>query len=134
MLSFGPPDRPGEKNVINSGQVFRLIGERGFMAPRISQIAVLFSALPAILLGQSYTASVRGIVTDASNAAVPAARVTVTSVERNTSQAALTDNAGRYVITSLPPGHYTLSAEAQGFNKYMQNPFELQVQQEATVD
>ena len=104
------------------------------MIRRISQFALLISTIPAILPGQSYTASVRGIITDASHAAIPAAQVTVTSVERNTSQSATTDNAGRYVITALPAGHYTLSAEAQGFNKYTQNPFELQVQQEATVD
>jgi hypothetical protein len=104
------------------------------MIRRVGQFTLLISALPAILMGQSFTASVRGIVTDASHSAIPGARVTVTSVERNTSQSATTDNAGRYVITALPPGHYTLSAQAQGFDKYAQNPFELQVQQEATVN
>ena len=34
--------------------------------------------LPALLLAQSYTASVRGVVTDASEAAVPGAKVVIT--------------------------------------------------------
>ena len=39
--------------------------------------------LPALIWAQSYTASIRGIVTDATQAAVPAATITVTDVDRN---------------------------------------------------
>src|SRR5690349_11556674 len=100
------------------------------------KIALIYIAATAsiCLFGQSYTASIRGIVTDSSKAAVPEARVTVTETARNTSQTAMTDSAGRYVVTALPPGQYTLSVQAQGFNKYMQSPFQLEVQQQATID
>jgi hypothetical protein len=86
------------------------------------KVALLYIAAmaPICLFGQSYTASIRGIVTDSSKSAVPEARVTVTETARNTSQTAITDSAGRYVVTALPPGQYTLSVEAQGFNKYTQ--------------
>jgi hypothetical protein len=100
------------------------------------KVALLYIAAmaPICLFGQSYTASIRGIVTDSSKSAVPEARVTVTETARNTSQTAITDSAGRYVVTALPPGQYTLSVEAQGFNKYTQSPFQLEVQQQATID
>src|SRR3954463_7556453 len=87
------------------------------------------SLLPALLLAQSYTASVRGVVTDSSQAAMPGAKVVVTDVSRNIAHSATTDTSGRYVITALPPGSYELTVEASGFNKYLQPAFDLQVQQ-----
>jgi len=82
-------------------------------------------ALPALLPAQSYTASIRGVVTVASQGALPPAKITVIDVDRNTQRATVTDAAGRYVVTALPPGNYTLTAEASGFNKYSRGPFEL---------
>src|SRR5439155_15380783 len=106
-----------------------------FMSNRnLSVLAGNLVLLPALLLAQSYTASVRGVVTDASQAAVPDAKVVVTDVNRNTSHSATTDGAGRYVITALPPGNYKLTVEAAGFNNYSQPAFALQVQQQATLD
>lgn len=100
------------------------------------KVLVLFAAaiVPALLNAQSYTASIRGVLTDASQAPLPAAKVTVTDADRNTSQTATSDSAGRYVVTSLLPGHYTLAVEASGFKKYERSVFELQVQQQATID
>ena len=91
-------------------------------------------ALPALALAQSFTASVRGVVTDASNSAIPGAKVTVTDVDRNVSQKVTTDTAGRYVFTALPPGNYSLGVESAGFSKYSRAAFPLQVQQQATID
>src|SRR5437667_4393887 len=86
--------------------------------------------LPALALAQSFTASVRGVVTDASHSAVPGAKVSVTDADRNVSQKVITDTAGRYVFTALPPGRYSLEVETAGFNKYSRGAFPLQVQQQ----
>src|SRR5689334_3980664 len=104
---------------------------------RMAYKVFLFCAaaiLPALLNAQSYTASIHGVVTDASQAPLPDAKVTVTDADRNTSQTVTSDNAGRYIFTALPPGHYTLAVEASGFQKYQHSVFELQVQQQATID
>jgi hypothetical protein len=54
------------------------------------------AALAALLsLGQSYTASIRGTVTDATGAAVPGAKVVATEAERNIPRTTVTDEAGR---------------------------------------
>jgi hypothetical protein len=90
--------------------------------------------LPVLSLAQSFTASVRGVVTDSSSSAIPNAKVVITNVDRNTSQETTTDSSGRYVMTALPPGRYSLSVEATGFNKYTRSAFELLVQQQATID
>ena len=83
---------------------------------------------------QSFTASVRGVVTDSSQAAVPAAKITIKDVNRNLEHTAVADTSGRYIVTALPPGTYSLTAEASGFKKYSRNAFDLQIKQEATVN
>jgi Carboxypeptidase regulatory-like domain/TonB dependent receptor len=98
------------------------------------KVLITLIALPALALAQSFTASVRGVVTDSSHSPVPAAKVTVTDADRNVSQKVNTDTAGRYVFTALPPGRYSLDVEAEGFSKYSRAAFALQVQQQATID
>ncbi len=97
-------------------------------------VVSLLLVAAAIGWGQSYTAAVRGIVTDASGAAVPGAKVTVTEVERNVPHATTTDEAGRYFVTALPPGSYSLTVEASGFRKHTQSGLTLAVQQQATIN
>jgi hypothetical protein len=95
---------------------------------------MVFFGLTVGAWAQSYTAAVRGVVTDASGAAVPGARVTVTEADRGVPHPARTDSLGRYSVTALPPGAYLLSVEAAGFKKHVQSQFELTVQQQATID
>jgi Carboxypeptidase regulatory-like domain/TonB dependent receptor len=102
---------------------------------RISRLAGFFVLIPALALAQSsYTAAVRGTVTDPSGGAIPGAKVVVLESERNVPHPVTTDEAGRYVVTALPPGQYTLSVEAAGFKKYSQVNIQLAVQQQATFD
>ncbi|MEK7404749.1 MAG: TonB-dependent receptor [Acidobacteriota bacterium] len=96
-------------------------------------LAILI-AVPALVFGQSFTATVRGVVTDASQAAVPGAKVVVKDVDRNTENATQTDAQGRYSVSALPPGNYTLGVEAAGFQKFTRSAFVLQVQQQATIN
>ncbi len=95
---------------------------------------VLFALAAFIIWGQSFTAGLRGTVTDASGAAVPSAKVTITEKERNVAHTVTTDDQGRYLATALPPGAYILTVEASGFKKHVQQEFALQVQQQATMD
>src|SRR5260370_29686643 len=95
---------------------------------------ILLIGLPSAGLAQSFTASVRGVVTDSSHSAIPDAKGNVTDADRNLSQKTVTDASGRFVFTALPPGRYTLDVESAGFNKYSRAAFELQVQQQATID
>src|SRR5215813_648037 len=82
----------------------------------------------------SYTAAVRGVVTDASGGAVAGAKVTLTESDRNVPHTVLADDAGRYAVTALPPGKYSLNVEARGFKRYTQTEIPLAVQQQATFD
>lgn len=96
-------------------------------------ILALF-AFQLIIWAQSFTATVRGVVTDTSRATIPEAKVTVTDVNRNLQYNSQSDAEGRYAFTTLPPGKYTLSVEADGFKRFVRSGFELQIQQQATID
>ena len=60
--------------------------------------------MPVLLQAQSFTATVRGVVTDAARGAVPAAKVTLIDVQRNTMHRGETDSIGRYTIAAVPVG------------------------------
>ncbi|WP_031496351.1 carboxypeptidase-like regulatory domain-containing protein [Bryobacter aggregatus] len=92
----------------------------------------LLSAAPAF--SQSFTATIRGIVKDGSDAGVAGAKVVAREAARNIDHPTTSDSEGRYVVTALPPGRYTLSVELAGFKKFQQKEFELQVSQQATID
>ena len=69
------------------------------------------------LLAQSDLGKISGFVKDPSGATVPNAKVTIrsnTGVERQTT----TNESGYYVITNVPPGLYTVTVEASGFQKF----------------
>ncbi len=52
-----------------------------------------------------------GVVLDATGKPVPGASVRV----RNTERGAVTDNAGHFILTGVPPGDYTVDVTASGF-------------------
>src|SRR5947207_5221725 len=90
--------------------------------------------LPICRAAQVTTADLIGTVRDSSGALVAGAQVTITNEATGVSRSALTDAAGNYLITQLPPGRYVLTAELSGFRKHVQSGLELQVNQRAQVD
>src|SRR5687768_3896984 len=88
----------------------------------------------SLAFAQSFTASIRGTTKDPSGASVPGASVSITDVDRGTSQTTLADEEGRFAISALPPGQYVLTVEAAGFKKFSSSRFTLAVQQQATID
>jgi Carboxypeptidase regulatory-like domain len=76
---------------------------------RPASVTVVQTLVVALLscglaFGQSFTASVVGRVEDAAGYFLPRASVTITDIDRGTSQTTLADEAGRFSITALPPG------------------------------
>ncbi len=103
--------------------------------------SVLLSFLLILLFGWSVSAwaqqvqgSFTGTVTDPSGAVVP--DVTITAMQEGTgfSRSATSLSDGSYEIPLLPPGTYKLTAEKAGFEKSVQGPIELLVDQHLKVD
>lgn len=83
---------------------------------------------------QEVTASITGMITDPSAASVGGAKVTAKDLDRGTEWSAITNSDGFYNITRLPIGRYEVRVEQQGFQKSVQSPVELQLNQVARLD
>jgi hypothetical protein len=68
---------------------------------------------------QVTVSQIHGTVTDASDAVVPGAKVTALNTATGISVVATTSASGYYIFTALQPGGpYTVTVEAQGFEKH----------------
>jgi hypothetical protein len=93
---------------------------------------ILASALSAF--PQDFRATLTGHVSDPNGAAVTGAIVTVTNLQTNEEKTATTSDEGNYTVPFLQPGKYSVSVEAQGFNKAVSNNVELHTADKATMD
>jgi len=69
---------------------------------------------PSHLLSQGYFGTMSGILTDSSGALIQGAKVTLSDEQKGYQFAATSDTNGRYLFVSIPPGTYSVSAEAPG--------------------
>lgn len=72
----------------------------------------------SLAFGQTETGTISGTVTDPSGAVVPGAKVTITSVGKQTSRSVNADSRGQYFVSSLQPGTYDVTVDQQGFTKF----------------
>ncbi len=97
-------------------------------------LSLLLLALPMAAAGQTTTATVGGVVRDATGAMIAGAKVTALNVQTSFSRTTTTDGSGGYLITNLPIGEYAVTAEKDGFQRYTQAGVSLVVGQNARVD
>ena len=100
---------------------------------RLLLLALFGLAAPFPVAAQTGLAIVTGLVTDASGAALPGLTVTATNQATNIAYTGVTNDAGNYVITSVPIGAYVIAAQLQGF-KAVQARVTLSAAQTARVD
>lgn len=99
---------------------------------RTIALLVLLAALSLPLLIVSAAGGrIEGKVTDPKGSAVVGATVTVTASEETKPFTTVTDNAGKYAIAGLPPGTYSITISASGFNDARR--LEVLVEEGATV-
>ena len=74
-----------------------------------------------VALGQTTTATLSGVVKDASGALVPDVKVTARNAATGATRDTRTDSEGRYSLTNLGPGQYEVRAERTGFKTAAQS-------------
>ncbi len=118
------------------------------LSPRLTRFAVSYRFLVlAVCLGvvlslsatsawaqTSQVGTVAGQVTDEQNAAIPGTAVKLTDVSTNAAITSTTNNDGRYVFGSVPPGKYNISFMKQGFSTYDVNGQAVDVGQVLTLN
>ena len=116
-------DTPDRDTTLKFVEEFRMTGKS---TPRIivfslSVLVALFGIRSCPVQAQlAGNGEITGTVTDASGAVVPNATVAVTATATKQVIVRKTTNSGDYSVTPLPPGAYTLTVTANGFEKYVQ--------------
>ena len=81
-------------------------------------LCLVFAMAVPRVSGQAVFGTILGTVTDPQGNAVSGAKVTATSITKNTSYEATTNESGNYAVTHLIPDNYRIHVEATGFKAY----------------
>ncbi|GGH17267.1 carboxypeptidase regulatory-like domain-containing protein [Silvibacterium dinghuense] len=95
-------------------------------------ICVLMLGMAAPALAQAVGASLNGQIVDPTGAAIPGATVTVKNTGTGLTLTSKSSEVGTYRVAPLPPGDYTLSVQASGFQSYLQQGITITVDTPAT--
>ena len=83
---------------------------------------------------QNYHGWISGTLTDKSGAVIPGATVVITNEETQIVRKVTTDGNGYYAITNLPPGVFSVEADANGFRKAKHAGYDLPDNGRITAD
>jgi hypothetical protein len=88
----------------------------------------------SLLLAQTPTATVTGIVKDQSGGIVATAKITIKNTGTNITREVMTNKDGEYTVPLLQIGSYEVSVESAGFRKQVKTGLTLQVGETARLD
>src|SRR5258708_4487802 len=97
-------------------------------------LIVPFLVFVTLVCAQTGTTSLCGTISGSTGAAVPKAKVTLSSAERGFERTEMTGATGGYEFLQLQPGTYQLMVEMAGFRKYAQRAVQLLVDNPTTVN
>src|SRR5215467_10366842 len=106
-------------------------------ASRITFAVLLVLLLPTLRKSSaqtSFTAQLRGTVSDMAGARVPGATVTAVNEATQVAERATTNAEGRYIFNDLRPASYTVRVEASGFKAAVRSEITLRVGQQSDLD
>ena len=95
----------------------------------ITQIAMVGAQIPASI---NTSTELHGNVTDPSGAVISGAMVTTSAAQW--SRTVSSDDAGRYMVSAMPPGHYRVRVHFGGFAPYDRSNFVVTQSHETEVN
>ncbi len=132
MRRFSPLARPWIARIESHAIVCRVAG--GNSICRLWILALLFLSLCGPFSFAQVSASLSGLITDPSGAAVSAALVTAKNLDTGIARTVPTDQSGRYRFFALPVGPYEVRVTKEGFAEGIRSGIRLVVGQDAAVD
>lgn len=97
-------------------------------------VAALLTACVSSSNAQQITGAINGAVVDQQGALVPNANIKATNVATGFTRTSQSDSAGNYNIQYLPVGGYTVTVEAAGFKKFVQQNMVVTVDQTQSLN
>lgn len=98
-------------------------------ARRAAMLLITLALFSLPIYAQNFKATVVGVVTDTTGAAVTGATVTVTEAETAFEQTATTTDDGSFTVAQLPPGTYEIRVDAANFKRTVQTDLLLETDQ-----
>ena len=95
---------------------------------------LIFLVVSTSAFAQLPTATISGVVKDASGAVIPGASITATSPETGMSRTTKSASDGAYRFPAMPVGEYQVRAEQSGFQSKVQSGLRITVGQEAVLN
>jgi hypothetical protein len=111
----------------------KLCSQRGLAVLALAAFLVTFAGVSAIAQ-TSGAGAITGTVTDAAQAVIPGASVTVTNVDTGIAHAYTTNSAGVYSAPFLQPGRYKVNASAANFGSVVARNLNLLVGQTLSIN
>jgi len=93
-----------------------------------------FMLLPAVLLAQTTSSTLTGVIRDPAGANVPAAKIQVTNEASGVAVQTIANEAGLYRVSPLIPGSYRIDIEASGFQRLVRSGVVVQISQILQLD
>ena len=88
----------------------------------------------ALAQSRATSADLVGVVRDPSDAVVPGATVTATSLATNLQRVSVSGHDGRFVLPALPPGTYRVTVELAGFDAHVIDRLEILLGSSRSID
>jgi hypothetical protein len=101
---------------------------------RLAASAVCALSLAGLLFAQTERGTISGAVNDPTGAVVPGAKVTITNIATNVTNALVSNETGGYIAPNLPPGTYRIRVEKEGFRTAILNDLELNAASSVRAD
>ncbi|MEK6333824.1 MAG: carboxypeptidase regulatory-like domain-containing protein [Acidobacteriota bacterium] len=99
-----------------------------------SLLVLALCALSVLAQSQASTGQIVGTVKNPNGELVPGATVTVTNPATGLVRTTTTNDQGEFSALNLPSGEYTVDVEAQGFGKFTQTGYKVEVGSAITAD
>src|SRR5687768_11504980 len=89
---------------------------------------------PRLAAGQSFYGSLLSVVRDAQSGVIPGATITLTNIATNERREGVSTEDGTYRFLNLVPGRYRLEVQMSGFQRYVRDNIEVNVQATPRID
>jgi hypothetical protein len=97
-------------------------------------IGAAFSLVVPVVVAQSATASLRGVVTDSTNAVVPGADIVITSTDTAQKHESRADGHGEFSFQELFVGDYRVEVHSPGFAAWVNSRIHLDVGNQSQIN